>query len=264
MRIGNGAATQTQLDIYGELIDAIAICSQRMPDMRPLRPGLWRIITTLADEAARRWVEPDQGLWEMRGRPRHFLASKLMCWVAVDRALWLAARDRLPGPTARWEQARIAIRQAILHAGYDRDLGAFTQSFDIRALDASALLLPLVGFLPASDPRMRSTVARIEERLTEQGLVFRYRGDDGLQGREATFALCTFWLVEHLGLAGRIDEAWRLFERVTRYANDVGLLSEGIDSSTGELLGNYPQGFTHLALIRSAVQLAAAAPRASR
>jgi GH15 family glucan-1,4-alpha-glucosidase len=141
VRLGNDAATETQLDIYGELIDAIAIYSQRMPNMRPLRPSLWRIITSLANEAVARWAEPDQGLWEMRGPPRHFLASKLMCWVAVDRALFLAARDRLPAPTASWHQAWTEIRRAILQTGYNRDLRAFTQGFDIHVLDASTLLL---------------------------------------------------------------------------------------------------------------------------
>ncbi len=259
VRTGNAAAGQAQLDIYGEVLDAAAIHLEGRS--RDPEPGLWGLLAFLADRAAARWREPDQGIWEVRGGPRHFLYSKLLCWVALDRALRLADARRLPGDLARWRRTREEIRRAIETEGYDPEIGAFTQALGERALDASALAVPLVGFLPPADPRVRSTVARIQERLTRKGLVYRYlvaETDDGLPGGEATFALCSFWLVDNLALAGRGEEACELFERAAGYANEVGLLAEEIDPATGELLGNHPQGFTHLALIRSAVTIAKA------
>lgn len=256
VRIGNAAADQRQLDIYGEVLDAASLHVEYLgqPD-----PDIWGVLWRLADQAAARWQEPDQGIWEVRGGPRHFLYSKLLCWVALDRAIRLADRAGLvDGRPKRWRRTRAAIRGAILTQGYDPELGAFTQSLGERALDASALALPLMGFLPATDPRVRSTVQRIQERLTAHGLVYRYLADDGLPGGAATFALCSFWLVDNLASAARVDEARALFERVTGYANDVGLLAEEIDPASGDLLGNYPQGFTHLALIRSALTIARA------
>lgn len=256
VRIGNGAAGQRQLDVYGEVLDAALLHVQYLG-----RPGadIWEVLWRLADQAAARWQEPDQGIWEVRGGPRHFLYSKLLCWVALDRAIrlaeWVGLADGRP---ARWRRSRGAIRRTILTRGYDSELGAFTQVLGERALDASALVLPLLGFLPATDPRVRSTVQRIQEQLTGHRLVYRYLADDGLPGSEATFALCSFWLVDNLALAARVDEARALFERVTGYANDVGLLAEQIDPASGDLLGNYPQGFTHLALIRSALTIARA------
>ncbi len=178
--------------------------------------------------------------------------------MALDRAIRLANRARLSGDVDGWRREREAIRHAILTEGYDAELGAFTQTLDAPVLDASALALPLVGFLPPTDPRIRSTVERIRERLTSHGLVFRYLTDDGLPGGEATFALCSFWLVDNLALGGRLDEARALFERVVGYANDLGLLAEEIAPLDRALLGNYPQGFTHLAVIRSALTMAKA------
>lgn len=175
----------------------------------------------------------------------------------MDRAIRLAEQFRAPGDLAGWQRVRDEIRRTILTNGYDPNLGAFTQYLGGAVLDASSLAIPLVGFLPPSDPRVRSTVARIQE-LTSDGLVYRYLTDDGLPGGEGTFALCSFWLVDNLALDGRIDEARGLFERVVGYANDLGLLSEQIDPVNGQLLGNFPQGFTHLALIRSAVNIAKA------
>ena len=177
--------------------------------------------------------------------------------MALDRALRLA-RPGLDGDLARWRRERAAIRRAILEDGYDRELGAFTQALGERALDASALAVPMVGFLAPTDPRVVSTADRIAERLTSGGLVYRYLGEDGLPGGEATFAMCSFWLVDNLALQGRVDRARALFERVAGYANDVGLLAEEIAPETGELLGNFPQGFTHLALIRAALSIAKA------
>lgn len=255
VRIGNGAAGQKQLDIYGEVLDAAHLCFE---GMRDLDPRLLSVLALLADRAAARWEEPDQGIWEVRTGPRHFLYSKLLCWVALDRAVRLAEAEQLHGDVAGWRRTRDEIRDAILTRGYNEKLGAFTQAFDGSALDASALVIPLVGFLPPTDPRVQSTVRRIQEQLTSNGLVYRYLAEDGLFGGEATFALCSFWLVDNLALSGCIDEARELFERLLGYANDVGLLSEEIDPVTRELLGNFPQGFTHLALIRSALHLAKA------
>jgi GH15 family glucan-1,4-alpha-glucosidase len=253
VRIGNAAAGQKQLDIYGELLDAAYFCFE---SMRPPRPELCRILSHLADQAAARWHEPDQGIWEVRSGPRHYLYSKLRCWVALDRALRLAQKGQLRGDIEHWRGARDDIRGAILAEGYDKELGAFTQAFGVKALDASALTIALLGFLPASDPRVRSTIARIREQLSSHGLKYRYLNEDGLPGAEAAFALCNFWLVDNLVLARQIDEARQVFEKTISYGNDLGLFSEEFDPLSGELLGNYPQGFTHLALIRSAVNLA--------
>ncbi len=257
VRTGNAAAGQKQLDIYGHVLEAARLCLEGMK--RPIRPGLWRVLRHFADQACERWREPDQGLWELRCAPRHFLSSKLMCWVALDRAVRLATAAKLPGAVRRWRRERDAIRQAILQEGYDPRVRAFTQVLGGPDLDASALLLPLVGFLPATDERMRSTVDRIRETLTAHGLVYRYLNDDGLAGGEGNFAICSFWLADNLALQGRIDEAWALFEQVTSFGSDLGLLSEEIDPVGRQLLGNYPQGYTHLALIESALTIDRAA-----
>jgi alpha,alpha-trehalase len=254
VRVGNGAFDQKQLDIYGEVIDAAYLYHERM--RRPVRPELWDTLRHLADQTVERWREPDSGIWEVRGGPRHFLYSKLLCWVALDRVSRMASGGRMPGDVKLWEGTREKIRAAILAEGYDEKIGAFTQAFGEQALDACALVIPQVGFLPSNDPRVLSTVERIRERLTSHGLVYRYLNEDGLPGGEATFALCSFWLVDCLAEAGRVDEARALFEKVAGYANDLGLLAEEIDPVTGELLGNFPQGFTHLGLIRSALHIA--------
>ena len=257
VRVGNAAAGQLQLDVYGEVLDAAHLHAEAI--RRPLSPETWAMLRYFADQAGSRWREPDQGIWEVRGGPRHFLYSKLLCWVALDRALKLAKRAEFSGDLARWRRTREEIGRAILEQGYDSDLGAFTQALGESALDASALAIPLVGFLPPTDPRVVSTVERIRERLTSDGLVHRYHPedtDDGVAGGEATFTLCSFWLADNLALGGRIDEARTLFERVVGYANDVGLLSEELDPVSGELLGNFPQGFSHLALIRTALNIA--------
>jgi GH15 family glucan-1,4-alpha-glucosidase len=255
VRVGNRASGQLQLDVFGELIDAAHLYTRRI--CKP-SPELWPVLSSLADHAASRWQEPDQGLWEVRTGPRHFLYSKLMCWVAMDRALSLADTYHLEGDTKHWSRVRDDIAVAILSRGYNAELGAFTQAFDHPALDASALAIPLVGFLPATDPRMTSTIRAIQKELTANGLIYRYRVDDardGIAGQEATFAMCTFWMVDNLALLGQRAEATKMFENVAGYANDVGLLAEEIQPHTRELLGNFPQGFTHLALIRAAVRL---------
>ncbi len=250
VRVGNGAWSQRQLDVYGELLDA----AHRLPDqLDRLGPVTKQFLADLADTAAARWHEKDQGIWEIRGEPRDFLYSKLMCWVALDRAIMLAdrldAQDRVDG----WKRSRDEIADAILTQGWNEKAGAFTQSFGSDELDASNLMMPIVGFLPADDPRMVATINATAERLTdEHGLVYRYLAHDGLEGEEGTFLLCTFWLAHALALAGEVDQARETFERAIAYANDVGLLAEEVDANTGELLGNFPQAFSHIGLVNAA------------
>lgn len=250
VRIGNGAWAQSQLDVYGELLDAAALYADRI---RGLDEAEAEFLADMADRAAERWTETDHGIWETRGPAKHFLSSKLMCWVALDRAIDLAedlrAHDRVP----RWERERGRVRGAILEEGWSDTAKAFTQAFGADDLDASALMIPIVGFLPADDPRVRSTIDAIAEHLTDEaGLVHRYRAEDGLPGGEASFGVCTFWLVHALALAGDIEAARGRFEQLAGLANDVGLLSEEIDGATGELLGNFPQAFTHIGLVNAA------------
>ncbi|HUX88634.1 MAG TPA: glycoside hydrolase family 15 protein [Chloroflexota bacterium] len=252
VRVGNAAASQSQLDIYGEVLDAAHYTYFQVAPV----PEIWTILRHLADLAAAHWHEADAGIWEVRGGQQQFVYSKLLCWVAVDRAIDLCHTFQLDADTSQWEKARADIREAILTQGYDEKLGAFTQVFGKPILDASVLAIPLVGFLPATDPRMLSTIRQIQEKLTVHGLVQRYRADDGLPPGDGSFTMCSFWLVDALALSGQIDEARALFEKVVSYANDVGLLAEEIDPVNGQLLGNFPQGFSHLALIRSALHIA--------
>jgi GH15 family glucan-1,4-alpha-glucosidase len=250
VRVGNGAWNQRQLDVYGELLDAVC----RLADhLERVDDTTLRFLVGLADAAAARWRDPDHGIWEMRTDPRHFLYSKLMCWVALDRAIALADRlpvdDRVPA----WEKAREEIADAIVREGWNEKAGAFTQSFGSADLDAASLVVPLVGFLPPSDPRVMATIEAVEARLTDdRGLVHRYAGDDGLLGEEGAFLLCTFWLAEALARAGNPERARAVFDRAAAYVNDVGLLAEEADPRTGELLGNFPQGFSHVGLVNAA------------
>jgi alpha,alpha-trehalase len=250
VRIGNGAWDQRQLDVYGELMGAADRLRDQLADMDEVTR---EFLVSVVDAAAARWREPDQGIWEMRGEPRHFLHSKLMCWVALDRGIGMAelldAGDRLEA----WRGEREAVRRAIVERGWSDAAGAFTQSFGDEALDASSLVIPIVGFLPASDPRVRSTLAATAERLTDRhGLVRRYRAPDGMEGEEGAFLLCTYWLAEAQALAGDVAAARATFERAARFVNDVGLLSEEVDSRTGELIGNFPQAFSHVGLVNAA------------
>jgi GH15 family glucan-1,4-alpha-glucosidase len=268
VRVGNAAAQQRQLDVYGEVL-ATAYVRYRARKTAPFGGGAdtvarhpaeaWTLLRELVEQAAEHWQDVDQGIWEIRGAPQPFLYSKLMCWVALDRGVRLAQEHGLEAPLDSWRTTRDAIRAAIETQGYDPAVGAFTQAFGSSVLDASALAIPRVGFLPATDPRVRSTVERIRTTLTQEGLVRRYVAPDGLPGGEGAFLLCSFWLVDALALGGRVAEARALFERLAGYANDVGLFSEEIDPRDGTLLGNFPQGFTHLALINAAVHLARAA-----
>jgi alpha,alpha-trehalase len=259
VRIGNGAWRQRQLDIYGELLDAAA----RLPEqIARLGPEARACLRHLADAAATRWREPDHGIWEVRDAPRHFVYSKLMCWVALDRAVGIAELISGEERVETWKQARDEIAEAILSEGWSDAAGAFTQSFGSDALDAANLMMAITGFLPADDPRMRATIDAIAEGLTDRnGLLFRYVSDDGLEGEEGTFLLCTFWLVEALALAGEVERARETFERAISFVNDVGLLAEEVEPATGELLGNFPQAFSHIGLVNAAWALAQASAR---
>jgi GH15 family glucan-1,4-alpha-glucosidase len=254
VRVGNGAWTQTQLDVYGELLDALFRYRDQLGE---LHPEIQRFVAGLADAALARWGERDAGMWEMRGEPRHHLSSKVLCWTALDRAVKLAPALGMHARADAWARERDRIRDAVLTRGWSHARQAYAQSFDSDELDAAALLMPLVGFLPAHDPRMRSTIEAIARELTEDGLVLRYRNQpglnaDGLSGEEGTFVICSFWLASCLARAGEIERAQALFDRLAGYANDLGLLAEEIDTKRGELLGNFPQAFSHVGLINAA------------
>ncbi|MGY1808661.1 glycoside hydrolase family 15 protein [Blastococcus sp. SYSU D00669] len=253
VRVGNGAWDQRQVDVYGELLGAAARLADQLPALD--EETRW-FLAACADTAAVRWRDADQGIWEVRGEPQHFLYSKVMCWVALDRAIALAPQLRCEHRVDEWQKVREEIADAVLQQGWNEEAGAFTQYFGSTALDASNLMLPIVGFLPADDPRMLATIDAIADRLTDdRGLVYRYRteeGVDGLAGEEGTFLLCTFWLAQALALSGQVERAREVFERAAAFANDLGLLSEEIDPATGELLGNVPQAFSHIGLVNAA------------
>ena len=257
VRVGNGAWGQTQLDVYGELLNALWLYREPLGE---LHPEIQEFVAYLADMAAARWMDKDAGMWEMRGEPRHHLSSKVLCWVALDRAVQLAPALGSFATPEQWAAERDRIRDAILARGWNDELGAFVQSFDADELDAAQLLMPIVGFLPATDERMRSTIEAIARDLTEDGLVLRYRNEeglnaDGLTGEEGTFVICSFWLVSCLAKAGEVERAERLFDQLAGYANDLGLLAEEIDTESGEQLGNFPQAFSHIGLITAAYEI---------
>jgi alpha,alpha-trehalase len=259
VRIGNGAVSQKQLDVFGEVLDCIHLYRRQGSFERygeKLEGTLWAMMRLMVEHVCSHWQEPDSGIWEVRDGLHHFVYSKVMCWVALDRGIRAAEQLHLEADLPRWRQVRDQIRTDVLTYGYNTQIGAFTQSYGSTALDASSLLLPLVGFIPPTDPRMRSTVDRINEQLTDRhGFVYRYRGADGLIGDEATFTLCTFWLVDNIAMQGRVDEARSLFERLLSYSGQLGLFSEEVDATSKMALGNYPQAFTHIALINSAHNL---------
>jgi GH15 family glucan-1,4-alpha-glucosidase len=252
VRVGNGAWTQRQVDVYGELLAAVYRLRDQIGE---LDPATRDFLVAVADTAARRWTEKDQGIWEIRGPQQEFLYSKVMCWVALDRAIAMADKLGAVDRVASWKRTMEQIHETVVREGWSDKAGAFTQYFGSDDLDASNLMMPIVGFLPAKDPRMLSTIEAIEQRLTdERGLVFRYDthgGVDGLEGEEGTFVLCTFWLAQALALADKPKRARAVFERAVAYVNDVGLLAEEVDGK-GELLGNFPQAFSHIGLINAA------------
>jgi len=255
VRVGNAAASQFQLDVYGEVMDALHT-ARRLGV--PPDENAWHVQRRMVEYVERAWWEPDEGIWEVRGPRRHFTHSKVMAWVALDRAVKAVERFGLEGPVDRWRTARDQIHADVCAKGYDPEIGAFVQFYGGRLLDASLLMIPLVGFLSADDPRMRGTVKAIEERLTTDGFVARYATVpevDGLPPGEGAFLPCSFWLADNLALQGRHDEARALFERLLAVRNDVGLLAEEYEPRTRRLLGNFPQAMSHMALINAAANL---------
>ena len=255
VRIGNAAHAQFQLGVFGEVLDAT---HQGWKRGVPHDDNAWRIDTALVNFLESAWREPDEGIWEVRGPRRHFTHSKMMAWVAMDRAVKGIEQFGLEGPVDRWRAIRDAIHQEVCARGYDATQKAFVQFYGSPLLDASLLMMPLVGFLPVSDPRVRGTIEAIERHLARDGFVSRYQTTpevDGLPSGEASFLLCSFWLVDCLELVGRHDDATRLFDRLLSIRNDVGLLAEGYDTDQRRLAGNFPQAFSHVGLINSALNL---------
>lgn len=255
VRVGNAAATQLQLDVYGELMDALY--QARAGGLVESKAG-WALQMALMEHLERIWEQPDEGIWEVRGPRRHFTHSKVMAWVALDRCIRSSEEFGLRGPVTRWRELRARIHRRICEQGFDAEQGSFVQYFGGKALDASLLMLPLVGFLPADDARVQGTVAAIERELTVDGLVRRYHTDprlDGLPTSEGVFLPCSFWLADNLLLQGRREEAVERFERLLSLRNDVGLLAEEYDPVQKRLLGNFPQAFSHLALVSTALNL---------
>jgi GH15 family glucan-1,4-alpha-glucosidase len=261
VRIGNAASGQFQLDVYGEVMDCL---HQARRAGVPPDAESWDLQRVLMEFLEGHWRDPDEGIWEVRGPRRHFTHSKVMAWVAADRAVKAVERFRLDGPADRWRRLREDIRGDVMRHGFDHDRNTFTQSYDRPELDASLLMLPLVGFLDARDPRMVGTVAAIEAELAGDGLVRRYAGRalgevDGLPGEEGAFLPCSFWLADNYVLQGRVEDGRVLFERLAGLANDLGLLAEEYDTAAGRLVGNFPQAFTHVALVNTAHNLDRAA-----
>jgi GH15 family glucan-1,4-alpha-glucosidase len=255
VRIGNAAHKQHQLDVFGEVMDTLYYA--RRAGLQP-DENAWRVQRALLDFLESDWQEPDEGIWEVRGPQRHFTHSKVMAWVAMDRAVKAVQHFGMDGPVERWQRLRQNIHDQVCRDGFDADLGAFTQYYGSKRLDASLLMIPLVGFLPATDPRVRSTVLAVQRHLTQDGFVRRYipeEGIDGLPHDEGVFLLCTFWLADTLALLGNHAEARRIFERLLTLRNDVGLLSEQYDVERQRLIGNFPQAFSHVALINTAKNL---------
>ena len=263
----NAASEQLQLDVYGEVVDALHLARSR-----GLEPSdhAWALTGKIYEWLETGWEQPDQGIWEVRGPQRHFTHSKVMAWVAFDRAVKTIERFGREGPVDRWRATRSAIHEQVLQEGYNAEVGSFVQYYGSDRLDASLLLIPLVGFLPADDPRIVGTVAAIERELMRDGFVERYRADeenvevDGLPPGEGVFLPCSFWLAAVLARQGRLDEAIELYERLLSLRNDLGLISEEYDPERGRLVGNFPQAFTHLTLVETAFTLARKARQAEK
>jgi GH15 family glucan-1,4-alpha-glucosidase len=255
VRVGNGAAGQLQLDVYGELLDTAYLYVKRGGE---IDEPLWRELRHVAELAIDRWQQPDASIWEIRGTNQQFTYSKAMCWVAVDRALKIARRTGHRLDESRFEQAARRIHRTVTERGYCEELGAFTQAFGGRTMDAALLRLPQIGFLPHDDPRVRRTIDAVDRHLSHGPLMRRYdtgQTDDGLAGGEGSFVMCAFWLADGLAHAGELEEAQRRFEHLLSYSSPLGLLAEEVDPDTGQLLGNYPQAFSHLALASAAINI---------
>jgi len=258
VRVGNAAAEQFQLDVYGEVMDAMH--QGRVHELERLKEA-WALQRHLLGFLEHAWKEPDDGIWEVRGPRRHFTHSKVMAWVAFDRGVQAVERFGRTGPVEHWREIRRQIHREVCERGFDVELNSFTQSYGSKRLDASLLMIPLVGFLPADDARMIGTVAAIERQLVRDGFVYRYTHDeegrsvDGLPPGEGAFLPCTFWLADNLALQGRLDEAEEIFQRLLDLRSDLGLLAEEWDPETRRQLGNFPQAFTHVALVNTAFNL---------
>ncbi len=264
VRIGNAAAGQLQLDVYGEVMNTLSLAR----DARlGAHPDSWQLQVALLDWLEGNWRQPDEGLWEVRGGRRQFVHSKVLAWTAFDRAVQAVRRHGRAGPAERWAEIRDEIRDEVIRRGYDPARATFTQSYGSRRLDAATLLIPLVGFLPPTDPRVLGTIDAVSRELSVDGLLLRYGGEsppgevDGLPGHEGAFLACSFWLADALILAGRVAEARTLFERLLTLRNDVGLLSEEYDVRAGRMVGNFPQAFSHLGLVNTALRLEEAGRR---
>ena len=258
VRVGNGASTQFQLDVYGDVADLLYQARRR--GLRAV-DSAWALLRHLLRNLEQRWREPDEGIWEVRGPRRHFTHSKVMAWVAFDRGLRLIEELGRKGPEQRWLEVRDEIRAEVLERGFDEELNSFVQSYDSNRLDASLLTIPLYGFLAPDDPRVRGTLEAVRRELLVDGFVQRYRHDedvasmDGLPPGEGAFFLCSFWFVDNLILLGELDEASEMFERLLALRNDLGLLSEEYDPKLRRLVGNYPQAFSHIGLVNTATRL---------
>jgi len=255
VRIGNAAHGQLQLDVYGEVVDTLF---QGKRGGLETRPADWNFLRAILEHLEQVWSRPDKGVWETRGDPQHFTFSKIMSWVALDRGIRAIEGNKVEGPVARWREVRQRIHAEVCARGFNSELGSFVQSYDSKNLDASLLLIPTTGFLPADDPRIRGTIEAVERHLFVDGFVRRYdthTTDDGLPPGEGAFLACSFWLVDALLLSGRQDDARQLFERLLGLRNDVGLLAEEYDTGAKRLVGNFPQAFSHIALVNSAHNL---------
>ncbi|HYG98230.1 MAG TPA: glycoside hydrolase family 15 protein [Terriglobales bacterium] len=263
VRIGNAAHGQFQLDVFGEVMDAM---NEAWRVGIPPSPQAWNVERALVQFVETAWCRPDEGIWEVRGPRRHFTHSKMMAWVALDRAVKGIEQHHLPGPLDRWRAARARIHEEVCEKGYNPSTGTFTQFYGSDRLDASLLMMPLVGFLPASDERVRRTIEAVQRNLSKNGFVARYETDpelDGLPHGEGRFLLCSFWLADCLELLGRHEEACRLFEQLLAIRNDVGLLAEGYDDEHGRLTGNFPQAFSHIGLVNTATTLSYREPHSA-
>jgi GH15 family glucan-1,4-alpha-glucosidase len=252
VRKGNAAGDQIQLDNWGEAVEAAYVFAERSNGMDH---DMWGTIRSLVGYVANHWRDPDSGIWEDRGQPKHYVHSKMMCWVALDRGIRLCRDFGFTGPAEEWERERDAVHAAVLEKGFDAGRNTFVRSFGSSELDAALLEIPIVGFLPGDDPRVTGTIDAVREKLGRADLVYRYTEDDTLEGDEGTFLACSFWLVQALALNGRTGEARTLFDQVNRRSNELGLFSEEYDPEGNHFLGNYPQGLTHIALINAAATL---------
>lgn len=261
VRVGNGAYGQFQLDVYGELMDSAYLYRKYVGE---IDEEYWEYLRRVIRFVLEHWREPDEGVWEARTERQHYVFSKAWCWVALDRAVKIAKAQDLPGDVQHWSKVRDEIREDIMTHGFDQEKGVFVQAYGSKVMDAANLILPLIGFIKAKDPRMLATIRATQEELASpDGFIYRYKGfDDGLDGDEGTFNICTFWLCDNLIMLGELESAKSLFDKLLGHANDLGLMSEQIAPEGGEMLGNFPQAFSHMSIINTAVQLQKALDKA--